>query len=72
MSKQLKISDNLIYEFNSKDVFVKDENTYEFVSLKKITTFKNNKKYQNITIKHEHFEEFRKWILDILTEGSDF
>ena len=77
--KQLKINDNLIYEFNPDDSFTsqKDNKTYKYISLKRIITFnskdiKTSKKYQTLTIKKENWELFKNWMLDILTEGSDF
>ena len=66
MIKRLDINDNCYYEYNSDDSWEKDGKTHEFISIKKITTFKNNKRYQTLTVKHTDWEEFKKWILNII------
>jgi len=58
--------DTIEYEWDEDATFKKDGREYSFVSLKKITTFKENKKYQNLTIKHEHLEKFKGFLMDIL------
>lgn len=70
MKKNLKINDSLEYEFDLHAIFEKDGNEYEFISFKKITTFKNNTKYQNLTVKPEHWEKFRLFLQEII-EGEE-
>lgn len=72
MLKNLKLG-TIEYEFDENAKFEKDGRTYSFISLRKITTFKENKKYQNLTIKHEHWDQFREWLLkDVLEEEVPF
>ncbi len=69
----LKVSDNVCYEFDREATWEKDGKTYEFISLKKITNYKENKKYQNLTIKPEHWAEFSEWFKGIIDgiEGKE-
>ena len=62
--------DTIEYEFDEDAFWEKDGKRFEFISLKKITTFKENKKYQNITIKHEHLEKFKEFLKDIIGESN--
>ncbi len=59
--------DTIEYELNEKDSWTNEEGQmFEFISLKKIATYKGKKKYQNLTIKHEHFEKFKEWMREIV------
>jgi hypothetical protein len=62
--------DTIEYEFIEDDSFEKDGKTYTFASLKKVTTYKGNKKYQNVTIKHEHLDKFKEFLKDIIGESK--
>ena len=65
MKKTLKLHD-ITYEINFNDEWTnKQGNTYRYISIKKIRDFKGGKKYQNLTINHSDWEEFRKWLLEI-------
>jgi hypothetical protein len=56
---------NITYQFNPEDSFTgKNGVLYEFISIKKITDWNGRKKFQTITIKHEHWKEFRAWLLN--------
>ncbi len=68
----LKVTDNLSYEFDSEAKFEKDGKTYTFISLKKITAYKESKKYQNLTIRTQDWPAFREWMEGIINgEGVD-
>lgn len=60
--------DNIEYQYNENDKYEKDGTEYSFVSLKKITEYKGNKKYQNLTIKLDHLDKFKNFLRDILKE----
>ena len=64
MKSKLELEEGkIVYEFS-------DEEEYEgkkFVSLKKVTTFKEGaKKYQNLTCKPAHWEKVSEWLLAVL------
>ena len=66
MKERLEIDNRIAYEFS-------DEEEYQgkkFVSFKKITIFKDQKKYQNLTIKPEHWAAFEEWILEKCFTGE--
>ena len=78
--KKLEI-DNVCYEFAPDATFEKDGKTYEYISFKKVTTYKakdgkENKKYQNLTVKPGHWAEFSTWLMDVMSgepgEEADF
>jgi len=60
--------DQIEYEWNEEDEWTNDQGqTFSFASLKKTTTYKGNKKYQNLTVKPEHIEMFMGFLRDILS-----
>ena len=61
--KELKFG-NITYQFDPNATF-KD---HTFISFKRITQFKENQKFQNLTVKNENWPAFRQWLLDILCE----
>lgn len=66
--KSLEIG-NISYEFDLNATWEKDGKTYSFISLKKITSFKDgHNKYQNLTIRTSDWPAFRQWLLDVLCE----
>ena len=59
--------DQIEYEWNEKAEWTNDQGqTFSFASLKKTTTYKGNKKYQTLTIKHEHLGKFIDFLKDIV------
>ncbi len=59
--------DQIEYEWNEKAEWTNEQGqTFSFASLKKTSTFKNNKKYQNLTVKPEHIEKFKEFLKDII------
>ena len=71
MIKRLDINDNLKYEFNMEDSFTTEEGKfYHFVSIRKFQKMSYKKggktKHQTITIRHQDWETFKKWLLEIL------
>lgn len=59
--------DNITYKLIMDDRYTTEGGmTYEYVSLKKVKTFKGKAKYSSITIKHEHWRQFRAWLLEEL------
>ena len=77
MSNNLELG-NIEYQFDPEAVFEKDGKEYKFISFKKITTFKGkgdskeNKKYQNLTVKNDHWAEFSEWLREILVDIAPF
>ncbi len=70
--KTLKVTDNVSFEFDRNAKWEKDGKTFTFISLKKITEYKENKKYQNLTIRTQDWELFREWMEGILNgEGGE-
>ena len=63
--KRLEL-DNVVFEYDPDAEY----EGKKFISFKKITSFKNNKKYQNLTVKPEHWGRFRDWMVKVL-EGED-
>ena len=59
MKTTLKVDDRTVYEFSDQEEF----KGHIFLSIKKVTTYNNNKKYQVLTIKPEHWEKFQSWIV---------
>ena len=59
--KKLEL-ENITYEWNEEDEYKE----HKFASLKKITTYKGNKKYQSVTVKHSDLEKFKGFLHDIL------
>jgi hypothetical protein len=61
--------DNITYSFNPDDKYkTQDGKVYKFVSIKKVSTYKGKKKFQTITIKHENWNEFRRWLLEEIVQ----
>ena len=61
---------NTSYELNMDDSFTatsgrNEGTTYEYVSLKQLTTNREGKiiKNRQVTVKHENWNEFRTWLL---------
>ncbi len=59
--------ENIIYEWNEEDEYKE----HKFASLKKITIYKGNKKYQSVTVKHEHLNRFKDFLKDIVGEEKE-
>ena len=68
MKSELKLSNGLIYEFDDQAVFEKDGKKYTFISLKKISAFKEIKKYQNLTVKPADWPKVRDWLNELIGE----
>jgi hypothetical protein len=74
MVRPLELDDGKIsYEFDPQAVFEKGDNRYEFISFKKISSFmgkdkKKQEKFQNLTVKPAHKEEFIEWLQECLDE----
>lgn len=68
MKTTLRVDKGVEYEFS-------DEESYEghqFISFKKVSSYKENKKYQNLTIKPEHWEQFVAWLsMEILESKAE-
>jgi hypothetical protein len=59
--------DTIEYEWTEDDKWTNNEGmTFSFASMKKTTTYKGNKKYQNLTVKPEHIEKFKRFLGDIV------
>jgi len=59
--------DTIEYEYREDDEYTPEGGmTHRFASIKKITTYKGNKKYQSLTIKHEHLGKFIDFLKDIV------
>ena len=67
MKKILKIDDKLEYEFDDEAEY----KGFTFISFKKVTTFKDKKDYQNLTIKKEHWGAVVTWLSEIIKEKAD-
>ncbi len=52
----------VIYEYENPSKWEKDVKTFEFISFKKVTIFKDQKKYQNLTVKMEDWKDFCRWM----------
>ena len=60
--------DQIEYEWNEEAEWTNDQGqTFSFASLKKTTTYKGNKKYQNLTVKPEHIGKFKTFLKDIIS-----
>ena len=68
--KKLEL-ENITYEWNEKDTFEKDGKAYQFASLKKVSTFKNNKKYQTVTVRPGDLHRFIDFLKDIVGGSKD-
>lgn len=67
MKHTLELNDGkLVYEYENPSTWEKDGKTYEFISFKKVTTFKDAKKYQNLTVKMEDWIKFSSFLREIL------
>jgi len=63
--KKLEL-EGVVFEFDDKAEY---EGT-TFISFKKITTFKEQKKYQNLTIKQKHWPAFKNFLKEIIGESK--
>ncbi len=73
MPEPLEFEGGIKYEFNPKAVFETGGKSFEFISFKKITTYKEKAgkeqdKYQNLTVKPAHKEEFIPWLEECVEE----
>ena len=60
--------DTIEYEWNEEAEWTNDQGqTFSFASLKKTTTYKGYKKYQNLTVKPEHIDKFKAFLKDIIS-----
>lgn len=57
----------VVYEFDNAAKWEKDGKTFEFISFKKITAYKENKKYQNLTVSKTDWEDFARWMDECLS-----
>lgn len=60
--ERLKIRDNIEYIFDDNAEY-KD---HHYIAFKKHIKFRKGEKWQVLTIPHENWEEFRKWLQNIL------
>ena len=73
MPEPLKLDKGISFEFEKEAVFEKDGKRYTFTSFKKISEYKDKagkeqRKYQNLTVKPEHLMEFIPWLEECLEE----
>ena len=69
--KKLEL-ENITYEWNEQDSWANDKGkTFHYASLKKITTYKGNKKYKMVTVKHEYLDRFKDFLKDIVGGSKD-
>ncbi len=67
MKKKLDLNEGkTVYEYENPSIFERDGKTYEFISFKKITAFKEQKKYQNLTIRKEDQFAVFGWLRDCI------
>lgn len=60
--------DTIEYEWDEEAEWTNNEGkTFSFASLKKTTTYKGNKKFQNLTVKPEHIDKFKEFLRDIVS-----
>jgi len=60
--------DTIEYEWDDEVEWTNDQGqTFSFASMKKVTIYKGNKKYQNLTVKPEHIDKFKGFLKDIIS-----
>ena len=64
--KDTLVIKNMTYEFNDQDEY----KGAKFVSIKKVTDFEGNLKYQNVTIKLQDWISVRTWLMHCLEESG--
>lgn len=74
MVEPLELPGNVVYEFNPKANYESNSGKiYTFISIKKIQSYTDKKgntkeKFQNLTVKPGHREEFGNWLRDVAEE----
>jgi len=73
MPNPLELDGGIIYEFDPNATYETGGKTYNFISFKKVSTYKDKaqkeqKKYQNLTVKIAHKLEFIPWLEECLEE----